>query len=58
MIAIFQSSLIQLIRDQNEERSQLQKDLLHAEEKVEKILQDHKSILLRKKCYQFKKEYR
>ena len=53
-----QPNLIQLIRDQNEEIDQLQRDLLHAEEKVEKIQQDHKSILLRTKCHHFKKGYR
>ena len=53
-----QSNLIQLIRDQNEEISQLQRDLLYAEEKVKKIEKDHKTILLRTKCHQFKKGYR
>ena len=55
---MFQPNLIQLIRDQNEEIIQLQRDLLHAEEKNEKIKQDHKSILVKTKCFPLKKGYR
>ena len=53
-----QPYLMQLIRDQKEEIIQLQRDLLLAEEKIEKNKQEHKSILVNTKCFQFRKGYR
>ena len=53
-----QSNLIELISDFKKDIVKLQRELLDAEEKIEKIEQNHKSILLRTKCYQYIKGYR
>ena len=53
-----QSNLIEVIRDLNKDIVKLQRELLDAEEKIEKIEQDQKSILLRTKINQYKKGYR